>query len=102
METKKSKTGGIIGTIAAVLLCGCPGLFLCIFGIFTATGNMPFETTFNDYTNTGMMPSWIGYVLLCAALFMIAIPIVVGVMTLRDKKPKVVVPTFDEPLPPAS
>jgi hypothetical protein len=63
---------------------------------------MPFETTFNDYSNYGMMPAWIGFTMLCAALFMIAIPIVVGVMTLRDKKPKVVVPAFDEPLPPAS
>jgi len=102
METKKSKTGGIIGTLAAVLLCGCPGLFLCIFGIITATGNMPFETEFNNIYNTGMTPSWLGYVFLCAALFMIAIPIVVGIMTLRDKKPKKVVPNFDEPLPPAS
>ena len=102
MEAKKSKTGGIIGTIAAVLLCGCPGLFLCIFGVWGATGTMPFETSFNNYSNTGMTPSWVGFALLCAALIMIAIPIVVGVMTLRDKKPKEVVPSFDEPLPPAS
>ena len=102
METKKSKTGGIIGTIAAVLLCGCPGLFLCIFGAWGATGNMPYTTSFNDYYGGGMMPSWFGFAMLCAALVMIAIPIVVGVMTLRDKKPKEVVPTFDEPLPPAS
>ncbi len=102
MEAKKSKTGGIIGTIAAVLLCGCPGLFLCIFGVWGATGTMPYTTTFNDYTGGGMMPSGVGFALLCAALFMIAIPIVVGIMTLRDKKPKAVVPNFDEPLPPAS
>jgi len=92
----------MIGTAAAILLCGCPGIFLCIFGAFAATGNMPFETTLNDYTSMGMMPSWVGFAMLCGALFMIAIPIVVGVMTLRDKKPKEVVPTFDEPLPPAS
>lgn len=102
METKKSKTGAIIGTIAAVLLCGCPGIFLCIFGAFAATGNMPFETSFNDYSNFGMMPSWTGFAMLCAALVMIAIPVVVGIVTLRDKKPKGVAPTFDEPLPPAS
>lgn len=102
METKKSKTGAIIGTLAAVLLCGCPGIFLCIFGAVAATGNMPFETTFNDYTNFGTMPTWTGYAMLCAALFMIAIPVVVGFMTLRDKKPKKEAPTFDEPLPPAS
>jgi hypothetical protein len=102
METKKSKTGAMIGTAAAVLLCGCPGLIFCGLGAFAATGNMPFETSFNDYSNTGMLPSWVGFAMLCAALFMIAIPVVVGFMTLRDKKPKETAPTFDEPLPPAS
>jgi len=102
METKKTKTGAMIGTAAAVLLCGCPGLFLCIFGAIGASGKLPFETSFNDYSSSGMMPTWIGFAMLCAALFMIAIPVVVGVMTLRDKKPKEIVPTFNEPLPPAS
>ena len=102
METKKSKTGSIIGTIAAVLLCGCPGLIFCGVGAWAATGNFPYTTSFNDYYGGGMIPSWIGFAMLCAALFMIAIPIVVGVMTLRDKKPEEVVTTFDEPLPPAS
>ena len=102
METKKSKTGAMIGTAAAVFLCGCPGLFFCIMGAFAVAGKMPFETTLNGITNTGMLPSWAGYGFLCLSLVLIAIPIVVGFMTLRDKKPKDVVPSFDEPLPPAS
>jgi hypothetical protein len=102
MEPKKSKTGGIIGTLAAVFLCGCPGLFLCIFGIVGATGNMPYTTSFNDYYGSGMMPSWMGFAMLCVSLILIAIPIVVGIMTLKDKKPKEVTPTFDGPIPPAS
>jgi formate hydrogenlyase subunit 3/multisubunit Na+/H+ antiporter MnhD subunit len=102
MEQKKSKTGAIIGTVAAIVLCGCPGLFLCVFGAFTATGRMPFNTTFNDYTNSGTMPSWTGFAMLCVAILLIAIPVVVGFMTLRNKKPKVVLNTPDEPLPPAS
>jgi formate hydrogenlyase subunit 3/multisubunit Na+/H+ antiporter MnhD subunit len=102
MENKKSKTGGIVGTLAAVFLCGCPGLFLCIFGVWTATGKMPYTTSFNDYSGGGMMPSWAGYAMLCGSILLIAVPIVVGLMTLRDKKPKAVAPSIDEPLPPAS
>ena len=26
------KTKGIVATIAAIVLCGCPGLFMCFFG----------------------------------------------------------------------
>ena len=39
-----NKNTGILATLAAVVLCGCPGLFLCLFGGITATGN----GTFND------------------------------------------------------
>ncbi len=33
-----TKTKGIVATIAAVVLCGCPGLFMCLFGALTAGG----------------------------------------------------------------
>jgi integral membrane sensor domain MASE1 len=85
------KTTGIIATIASVLLCGCPGIFLCLFGALTATGN----GTFNDQY---LQPTY-GYVLLCLSLIFIIIPVVVGVVTLR-KKPQL--PVDNEPLPPAS
>ncbi len=39
-----NKNTGIIATVAAALLCGCPGLFLCLFGAITAAG----QGTFND------------------------------------------------------
>ena len=103
-EKKDTKTGAIIGTIAAALLCGCPGLVLCIFGGLTATGMMPYEWTLNDQYGVGTMPSWLGFVMLCVALIFIAIPIVVGVLTLRKKKTEeaAVVKASDEPLPPPS
>ncbi len=34
------KTGGIIATIVAVLLCGCPGLCFCLFGAVTAISSL--------------------------------------------------------------
>lgn len=93
----QNKNTGIIATIAAVVLCGCPGLFLCIFGAVTATGKMPFSTELNGVSNSGTLPSTYGFVMLCLSLIFILIPVVVGFITLR-KKPEV---TAQE-VPPAS
>lgn len=82
------KNQGIIATVAAVVLCGCPGLFMCLFGAITAAG----QGTFND---ASLSPT-VGFVLLCLALIFILIPVGVGFFTLR-KKPEVA-----EEVPPAS
>jgi integral membrane sensor domain MASE1 len=86
-----NKNTGMIATIASVVLCGCPGLFMCLFGALTATGN----GTFNEQS---LSPT-VGFVLLCLSLIFIVIPIAVGFFTLR-KKPEAV--TTNEPIPPAS
>ena len=101
METKKSKTGAIIGTIAAIVLCGCPGLFLCLFGVITAAGFGTGNLDLGGYSSSGALPGWLGFVLICVSLILILIPVVVGITTLRDKKPKTSVDT-NEPLPPAA
>ena len=102
MEMKEKKTGAIIGTIAAILLCGCPGLGLCIGGILTAANIMPwYGDFFGTYAET--LPSWIGYVFLCVAILFIAIAILVPVLTLRKKKEPVEAEVVsNEHLPPAS
>jgi len=82
-----NKNTGIIATIAAVVLCGCPGLFMCLFGALTAMG----RGTFN---NSSLSPS-VGFVLLCLSLIFILIPAGVGFFTLR-KKPEAAV-TSDTP-----
>jgi phosphotransferase system glucose/maltose/N-acetylglucosamine-specific IIC component len=101
VEKKENKTWPIVGTVAAILLCGCPGLSLCLFGAYTATGNMP--DFFSNYG--GSLPGWIGFALLCVAIIFIAIAVVVPILLLRKKKPAT--PAEDilppqEPLPPAS
>ena len=73
----QNKNTGIIATIAAVVLCGCPGLFMCLFGALTAAG----QGTFND---SSLSPS-VGFVLLCLSLIFILIPVGVGFFTLRKK-----------------
>jgi hypothetical protein len=94
-----NRTKGIIATVVSAILCGCPGLFLCLFGAFTATGNMPFNTELNGVSNSGTLPPTAGYVLLCLAVIFVAIPFVVGFLTLR-KKPSA--PINNEPIPPAA
>lgn len=93
-----NKSTGIIATIAAAILCGCPGLFLCIFGAFTATGNMPFSTEVNGISNSGTLPPTVGYVLLCLSLIFVLIPVAIGFFTLR-KKPEA---ATEVQVPPAS
>ena len=88
-----NKNTGMIATIAAVVLCGCPGLFMCLFGAITATGN----GSFND---ASLSPS-VGIALVCVALIFVLIPVVVGFITLR-KKPEVAAPVGNEPTPPSA
>ncbi len=101
---QENRTWPIIGTIAAILLCGCPGLAICLFGLVTAFGAMP------DFINNyGNFPGWVGFVFLCLAIVFIAIAVVVPILLLRKKKPVEVVAEVppppmppQEPLPPAS
>ncbi len=101
-EKKPANTGAIIGTIVAILLCGCPGLTLCLLGLATAAGVVP--DVWRGYGNFPL--SW-GIGFLCVAVIFIAIAVVVPVLLLRKKKvapetaPVDILPP-QEPLPPAS
>ena len=93
-----NRTKGIIATVAAVLLCGCPGLFLCIFGGLAASG-APVTTEWQGVTNSGPMAPTTAFALLCAGIIFVVIPVVVGFVTLRKKA----APTdVAGPLPPAT
>lgn len=93
-----NRTTAIVLTVASVLLCGCPGIFLCIFGAAGIAG-VPVTTTLGDQTNTAPMAITTGIGLLCAAVVLILIPVAVAFFTLR-KKPAASVP--NEPIPPAA
>jgi uncharacterized membrane protein YhdT len=102
-EKKPSRTGAIIGTIAAILLCGCPGLSLCVASIVTVFGVMPYSTTVNGNTTSGTAPTWFGWAGLCLSVLFIAIAVVVPVLLLRKKKEAAVSTLPPQgPLPPAS
>jgi TRAP-type C4-dicarboxylate transport system permease small subunit len=91
----ETRTGAIIGSIAAILLCGCLGLLLCPSGIILAT---------NALDTAEEVPTWTGYIALCLSVVGVAIGVVVPILLLRKKKPKVesAAGTPSEPIPPAS
>lgn len=102
VEKKQNRTWAIVGTVAAILLCGCPGLTFCGYGVWMATGTSP------DFINGyGTLPGGWGFGLLCVAIIFIAIAVVVPILLLRKKKPptdeaEVIDAPPSEPLPPAS
>ncbi len=83
-EKKETRTWAIVGTVLAILLCGCPGLTMCLFGVVFATGKVT-DTNYN-FGNSGYFPGWIGFAMLCVSLIFIAIAIVVPILLLRKKK----------------
>ncbi len=95
-----TKTKGIVSAIAAVVLCGCPGLFLCFFGAMsTFVSAIPGADIDVGGSSDPAAATAMGIGALCLSLIFIAIPIAVGYFTLR-KKPEAVI--TNEPLPPAS
>jgi len=95
---KEKKTGAIIGTIAAIVLCGLPGLcILCPASIWIFTGRA-------NITGSNVTPPAWGAAPLCLSVVFIVIAVLVPVLTLRKKKDAVVTEGLppQEPLPPAS
>lgn len=109
MEKKESKTGAIIGTVVAALLCGCPGLAGLCWGAVSAIASFIPGADINiggsSDPTTALL---VGIGTICGGIIFIAIPIVVGILTLRKKKvaPVEGVPPENlppqEPLPPVS
>jgi hypothetical protein len=72
---------GIIITIVLAVLVACPGIFCCVFGAISTTGQVPFE--FNGQTTP--IPSWIGVVLVCLSLIGILVPVASWFFLVRGK-----------------
>ena len=92
----KKNTGAIIGSVAAIVLCGVVGLcLLCPFGIVLAA---------KVWDANGKIPNWTGYISLCLSVIFIAIGVVVPIVLLRKKKEpaEATVLPPSEPLPPAA
>ena len=80
------KTQGILATVAAVILCGCPGLvILCSGAVFVLTGVIPGSDIDINGSSDPAAAITTGVVAMCISIFLIAIPIVVGFLMLRKK-----------------
>ncbi|MBI3172486.1 MAG: hypothetical protein HYZ25_02105 [Chloroflexi bacterium] len=98
-----NKNTGIIATVAAALLCGCPGLASLCWGITSAAASfMPGADININGSSSPQSALFAGLGGLCVGIIFIAIPVVVGFLTLRKKPEAAAVPVSDEPLPPAS
>lgn len=95
-----TKTKGIVATIAAVVLCGCPGLFMCFFGAISVFASMVPGADINiGGSSDPAAATTMGVVSLCLSFIFILIPIAVGFFMLR-KKPEEI--SSNEPFPPTS
>jgi hypothetical protein len=94
----------VILTVVAALLCGCPGLFgLCWGALSAIISFIPGAQIDIGGSSNPQTALWTGLGTLCGGIIFIAIPIVIGVVTLRKKKePEVHEMVSDEPLPPTS
>jgi preprotein translocase subunit SecG len=94
------KTTGIIATVATVLLCGCPGLGSLCYGLMTTVVSFIPGAQIDIFGSSDAgSATTMGIVTLCVGVIFVAIPIVVGILTLR-KKPQDAV-SVEDPLPPA-
>ena len=81
-EKKEDRTWAIVGTVAAIILCGLPGLCL-----FIPAAIFIFAHGFNYNTVGFEVTPGVGSIFLCLAVIFIAIAVLVPVLTLRRKKP---------------
>lgn len=94
---EENKTAAIIASVAAIALCGLPGLcLLCPLGVAILAG-------FFDGWNLPYIDPWVGILPLCMAVVFVVIAVVVPIVALRRKKaPAEGILPPNEPLPPAS
>lgn len=92
------RTTGIVATIVAVLLCGCPGLAaLCFGAMFAVASQVPGAEI--DVFGSGDPQRALSFGIgsLCLGVVFIAIPIIVGFLTLRKQPETASSATIDVP-----
>ena len=100
----EKKTVGLIATIGTTLVCACPGLCLCLWGVMGISGT-PITSNVGGQETVAPMGTGVAVALLCVSVVAIATPAVVGFFTLRntDEDNLIGAPSYsDGPLPPAS
>jgi hypothetical protein len=84
------RTTGIVATLAAVTLCGLPGICITFFGLIS-----PVAVAGGMETGEAIM---VAAASICLGLIGILIPVGVGFFTIRKRPPYKA--KYDEPIPP--
>ncbi len=90
----------LIATIAAVVLCGCPGLFGLCFGLTSLFASFVPGAEIDVFGSSDPQSAMaMGLTTLCISIIFIAIPIVVWSVTRRREAARL---SDNKPFPPAS
>ncbi len=82
-----NRNTAIIVTVVASVFCGCPGIFACLWGaIGTFVSFIPNANIDINGSSDPTTALLTGLGSLCFGIIFIAIPVVVGVLTLRNAK----------------
>ena len=94
-----NKNTQLIATLAAVVLCGCPGLFGLCFGLTSVFASFAPGAEIDVFGSSDpRSATTMGLIMLCLSVIFIAIPIVTWFVTRR--KETTTLPD-NEPIPPA-
>ncbi|MEJ2266805.1 MAG: hypothetical protein P8X95_25455 [Anaerolineales bacterium] len=95
------RTTGIVATVASALICGCPGLFMLCFGAVAAGASYVPGADIDIFgRNEPRTALFAGLGALCLGVLFVAIPVLVGIFTLRERPVTEPEPVSDEPIPP--
>jgi hypothetical protein len=93
------KNTSLIATLVAIVLCGLPGLFGLCFGSTTLLAGFMPGADINVFGRTDQASAaTMGLLVLCLSLVLIAMPGVIWLVTRRKQN---ILPSDNEPLPPA-
>ena len=83
----------VLATLAATLLCGCPGACIALYGANSAaTGRDPLIAD-------ASMATWFGVFVLCLGCLAVLVPLITGIVTFRRSQPVPQIKNLDEPIP---
>jgi len=100
MKAMNDRNTSLIATIAAVVLCGCPGLFGLCFGLTSLFASFVPGAEIDVFGSSDPQSAMaMGLTTLCISIIFIAIPIVVWSVTRRREAARL---SDNEPFPPAS
>jgi hypothetical protein len=89
----------LIATLAAVVLCGCPGLFGLCFGLSSLFASFVPNAQIDVFGNSDPQAATaMGLVSFCISVIFLAIPVVTWFLTRPKETPSL---PDNEPIPPA-